>query len=92
MNLDVSKYEIELVDAIVDRAAPMYRKLNVPDDRLTIYMDIVACHSNGCPLRLSELAHAAPGDFAHDIFGIRSHINRRTGQLEDCFVPRYAVQ
>ena len=30
-------------------------------------------------------------DFSHDITGIRGHINRDTGKLEDFFIPRYAL-
>ena len=39
---------------------------------------------------LEELLHADGFDFTHDVWGIRRHINRKTGQLEDCFTPRYA--
>jgi hypothetical protein len=53
-------------------------------------MDITACHLNGCPLRLGELLGADDANFAHDVFGIRRHLNRETGKLEDCFCPRYA--
>jgi hypothetical protein len=53
-------------------------------------MDIAACNANGCKLKLEEFL-AAPGfDFIHDVIGIQRHINRETGQLGDCFLPRYA--
>ena len=35
---------------------------------------------------------ADDADFAHDVGGIQNHINRDTGELEDCFVPRFAVE
>lgn len=54
-------------------------------------MDITACHANGTPLKLTELLFADHFNFIHDIDGIRQHINRRTGQLEDQFVPRYSA-
>ena len=53
-------------------------------------MDITACHCNGMPLKLEELLHADEFNFAHDVFGIRHHLNRETGKLENCFCPRYA--
>lgn len=55
-------------------------------------MDISACHANGCPLRLSELLDADDFNFAHDFFGIRRHMDRTTGNLTDCFVPRFAAK
>src|SRR3990167_5225936 len=48
------------------------------------------CHSNGCPLMLSELLAADDTNFAHDVFGIRAKLNRETGALSDGFVPRFA--
>lgn len=52
-------------------------------------MDIRACHANGTPLRLEELLRADDGNFGHDVFGIRRYIDRTTGQLTDCFLPRF---
>jgi hypothetical protein len=53
-------------------------------------MDILAAHANGCPLKLHALLEADDFNFAHDVFGIERHLNRNTGQLEHCFLPRYA--
>ena len=36
------------------------------------------------------LSHEDIGEVYHDVFGIRKHINRRTGELENHFVPRFA--
>lgn len=55
-------------------------------------MDITATHCNGNPLRLDDLLNADAFQFAHDIGGIRRHLNRETGKLEDCFVPRFTVR
>jgi len=57
---------------------------------LEAQMDVTACHVNGCPLKLQELLEADDFNFSHDIFGIRRHLNRETGQLENCFLPRFA--
>jgi hypothetical protein len=56
-----------------------------------IQMDITATHANGNPLKLNEFLNADDENFAHDIFGIRRHLNRNTGQLENCFLPRYSA-
>ena len=53
-------------------------------------MDITACHANGCPLDLGKLLTAPASDFGHDVFGIRRFIDRSTGQLTQCFLPRCA--
>lgn len=53
-------------------------------------MDITACHANGCPLKLRELLAAEDFNFAHDVFGIRRHLNRETAQLGDYFMLRFA--
>ena len=66
-----------------------------PEQRITVrelLMDVTACHLNGCPLDLAGLQTAGNGDFGRDVFGIRRHIDRSTGALGDCFVPRYAVK
>lgn len=62
----------------------------IVSDPLSIKMDINACHCNGCPLDLEKLLAFDDANFFHDLYGIRRHINRKTGQLEDCFLPRCA--
>lgn len=54
-------------------------------------MDITACHANGCVLKLTELYGADDFNFGHDVFGIRRHLNRETGKLENYFSPRFSV-
>jgi len=53
-------------------------------------MDLDAVHSNGCPLDLNALLFFSDEERRHDIHGIRRNINRKTGQLENCFLPRCA--
>jgi hypothetical protein len=65
-----------------------------PKDRMTFIMDLMAANGcNGNPeLRLDRMLHDFPKfDFMHDAVGIQNHINRETGQLEGCFLPRCAV-
>jgi len=82
-----SKYEAEIITKIANRAKD---ECNHPDSIMTINMDITACHLNGNPLDLTALLNADSFDFAHDVLGIRRHINRKTGKLENCFLPRYS--
>jgi hypothetical protein len=86
MNWSITKEEFALVVRIAERASVEHKL-----DYRRALMDVTACHANGCPLDLAELLIAEPLDFAHDVWGIRWHINRDTGQLEHCFIPRYAA-
>lgn len=58
--------------------------------KLTIMMDLQAAHA-ACPIDLQKLLEADDMNFLHDITGIARHIDRRSGELKDCFVPRYAL-
>lgn len=63
----------------------------LPDrERRNIRMDLIAVHLGCCRLRLGELLDADDSNFIHDIAGIERHLNRRSFQLEDCFLPRFA--
>lgn len=57
--------------------------------KMDVIMDIEAGHL-AIPLDLDKLLNAPAGDFGHDIGGIRRHLNRTTGKLENCFLPRCA--
>ena len=67
---------------------------------LDIEMDLTACHANGCPLNLDRMIDATREDAGsplhfslwHDVTGIHRHLNRETGKLEDCFMPRLALK
>jgi hypothetical protein len=78
-----------LIDGIAKRAVLLARQSAVNYDYQTALMDITATHANGCLLRLDELLDADDFNFAHDVFGIRRHIDRRTGKLGDHFLPRF---
>ena len=86
----VSKKDSDLITQIVDRAITAETTPRVID-RLSLTMDLTATHRNGCPLKLKKLLEAKPFDFSHDIYGIMRHLDRETGQLGDCFLPRYAA-
>lgn len=92
LSFDVkTREELDLISAIVERAIPLYRDAGIDDDVMTMHMDITACHCSGCPLDLKKLLEAPDGDFGHDVLGIRRHINRSTGVIENCFLPRCAA-
>lgn len=64
---------------------------NIPDV-LSMQMDLVATHANGCPLDFQRLEAADDFNLLHDVLGIERHLNRDTGQLQDFFLPRFALK
>lgn len=86
-------WEFELIKAIASRASGLAAEHGLHYPRTEAWMDLVACHANGSPLRLEALKESYDSsrfDFCHDVFGIRKHINRETGQLQDGFSPRFS--
>lgn len=86
-----TKQELLLIREIALRAHEMAKEIDRDYPIQDAMMDIEACHSNGCTLNLTKLASAPSFDFSHDVFGIYRHIDRETGKLGDCFVPRCAA-
>lgn len=86
-----SKEDSELIARIVERAEVIYAANGLACDRLGLTMDILAVHANGCPLDLQGFLNMGQYDFVHDIAGIVRHLDRSTGRLMDCFLPRCAL-
>lgn len=78
--------DAKIIGQIAARACTVWPE----GDRLNFEMDITATHANGCPLKLAELLAADDFNFAHDVAGIYRHLDRTTGKLLDCFLPRFA--
>lgn len=98
INFTVTDEEKEGIEKIASRAlrfieensadlAPWVRKLT----RTEIEMDITAAHCNGCRLDLTKFLNFPASDFGHDLFGIGRYLDRDTGELLECFVPRCAL-
>jgi hypothetical protein len=92
MNWDATQEEFDLISGIADRAVKMAAKHGAERLKRDVLMDLTAAHRNAFTLDLKGLLEAGDGDFSHDVFGIMKYLNRRTGKLEDCFVPRYAAK
>lgn len=88
---NATKQESELIRKIADRAVTKGIEVGLDYKKLDAMMDVEACHCNGCKLDLQSLLNADEFNFTHDVFGIRRHLDRRTGELQDCFVPRFAL-
>ena len=80
--------DIKLVSKIVGRAMREPPDLNI--DKQSLEMDIEAVHCNDIPIDLPRLLAIESPHFGHDVFGIQRFIDRETGKLTQCFVPRTA--
>ena len=86
--LDVSADEHRKIAAAVKRVAVL---VGGDVDVLSRSMDLAVVHAS-TPLDLDAMAEGDVGDVAHDVFGIARHLDRETGRLGGCFVPRFAVR
>lgn len=91
IRFDATPEEADLIAKIADRAEVVAAGFAEEYSKRDAIMDITAAHRNGTPLRLQALLEANDYEFAHDVLGIRRHLNRRNGHVEGCFLPRYAA-
>lgn len=91
INFAASPEDAALIEKIAERHEAMFKRLfpSQTFDRLSATMDVTATHLNGCPLRLRDLLEADDFNFAHDVGGITRHLDRTTGKLTNCFLPRF---
>lgn len=80
--------EYDLISKVANRAFRAFR-FQKGGIALNWVMDIEAAHQT-CPLRLQDLLDADDFNFGHDLLGIRENIDRNTGELMNCFRPRFA--
>ncbi|WP_321782379.1 hypothetical protein [Burkholderia pyrrocinia] len=93
VSFEVSREVSASIDLVTARYQALLASKGLPKvDALELDMDLTACHANGCPMDWQSLSAADDFTLAHDVGGIQRHINRRTGRLENCFLPRCAVK
>ena len=82
----------DTISRIAARARKLAIKTGQNYEPVTIVMDIESAHETA-GLDLNGLLAADDVDFAHDVFGIRQHMDRSKfpGKLIG-FLPRYASQ
>jgi Family of unknown function (DUF6874) len=87
----ISAVELDLIACIARAAEMMYLKAgHNPPPRNQIEAELQLAHEHR-PLRLGEMLQARDTfDFAHDIIGIRNHIDVSTGTMRDHFLPRFS--
>ena len=72
---------------VLDRAQAVGFPITYP---LEFTMDMLAANV-AAPLDWEKLITTDRGTFYHDVGGIHRHLNRDTGELMDCFLPRCAL-
>lgn len=93
MTVEFNHDDETLVDKITDRWVALVESHGHPSpDILATMMDVKAANgANGnARLDLWKLLEFNDANFAHDMGGINRHINRQTGVIEGCFLPRCA--
>ncbi len=92
VSFEVTKDERKLIEKIAERAdKDLFGHAHGVQSRLDTEMDLSAVIAQGVPMRLQELLDADAFNFAHDIGGIYRHLDRSTGKLGGCFLPRFAL-
>lgn len=84
--------ERTLVELIAKRVIKQHEELfhHCYEDRESLEMDLLATHANGNPMDFERLLDADPFNLLHDVVGIYRHLDRTTGQLNNCFCPRFS--
>lgn len=87
INWDTTEEDDVLIESVVKRAFEEL-ELDAIIDKTCLSMDIAVTHLNGTPLDFNKLLSFDDFNFGHDVYGISSNINRNTGKLDNCFLPR----
>ena len=80
--------ESKLIAKIANRA---YNLKIMYSDYQSLCMDITAVHLNDVKLKLQDLLISDDFNFTHDVCGIQNNIDRNTGKLKNCFLPRFSL-
>lgn len=98
VSFDCTVREQAIVKRIAKRAYDLRKKyadadtLKLLPKQIDTRMDLLATHANGCPMDFVKLEAADDFNLLHDVSGIDRHLNRGTGKLENCFLPRCAAK
>lgn len=84
---DLTLEDHRLISKIAARAVRLYQKYGRKREMIDIILDL---ENVKCELDLQALFDADDGNFSHDIGGIHNHLDHETGELRDCFWPRFA--
>jgi hypothetical protein len=88
ISFTMTKADAVLLAAVVARVNLKDRM--TPSAQRDFMMDVQATHANGCPLDFTKWLSFDDFSFWHDVRGIQRHIDRQSGELRNCFLPRCA--
>lgn len=80
---------VEDIDKII-KVLDRFEERIIHHDRKETLFDLMNCQSGGCLLDLDKLLESEDIDFFHDLNGIKTYMDRRTGFIGGYFVPRCA--
>lgn len=90
VSFSVSLEDQRLITRCVRRACDIGLIFDEDESRISLNMDLCAAKAQGCNIDFQKMLGFDSFNFAHDIVGIRKNLNRRTGELMNCFLPRAA--
>ena len=76
-----------LIGAIVKKYS---EDVGIHVDRMSRMMDLEVVHNQN-PLRLQDMLEDETGSRGHDVAGIARYLDRKTGELTECFSPRFTA-
>lgn len=89
VSFDATPAEQKAAHRVAIRARGLYVQHGHDRALLEIEMDLLATHANGCHLDFERMESADDFNLMHDVGGIYRHIDRETGRLTGCFLPRF---
>ena len=89
MNIEFKIKSVDAMVSVAERATALNLFNPHNYDRVTMMMDLAAADAD-VGLDYDKLLAFPDYDFAHDVIGIATHMNRNTGKIEDFFLPRSA--
>jgi hypothetical protein len=92
VSFDVSTDDASGINRVIEKAIRL--KMIKSTERMHYEMNLCATVAQGCQIdfaRMLDNDERDNFDFAHDLFGIDRHLDRSTGRLLGCFVPRFAI-
>ena len=78
--------DLAKVNQAVDRALEL---LPWESMKMDLHMDLTASVIQG-HINLDKLLTFDDSNFIHDVVGVVQHLNRQTGEMMNCFLPRSA--
>lgn len=90
LKFNATREDLDWITQIVDRALEN-KSLASKTDFISLSMDIELVHCRDIRLNLQGLFEADNFNFFHDIIGIHNNLNRSTGELDNCFLPRFVI-